>query len=329
MSILITGAAGFIGSHFAKKMLEQGETCILVDNFSGYYSPELKRLRVKEFLVKPFGVNVIDINLSDNNWMTNIDASQITHVFHLAAQPGVRVVYPESLNYLSSNILGFSSVLNWTLRNLIPNFVYASSSSVYQNSTTLPFKEDFVISMPNNIYARTKWMNEKIIESLIDQTSTQAIGLRFFSVYGPWGRPDMAYSKLLLAALDPQYVFRQNGNGSVRRDFTFIGDVIEIMEKIYSLTEDYPKILNIGGGCNVSINELTDVIQKLTGSSIKKVILENFQGDAAATLASNELTRKLFAKSEYTSIENGIKQTLNWLQKNGNLDILRNAINLK
>ncbi len=311
MTILITGAAGFIGSNLSHALIQLGKDVILVDRFSNYYSQDYKRLRVETLLD---GFKILDLDLADRESVfSNLKKKSIETIIHLGAQPGVRVKFPESTVYLRDNISAFSNVLELALMNGASKFLYASSSSVYQNSTLFPFTEKEELATPTNLYARSKWMNEKIAESFIGQ-DLQIMGLRFFSAYGPWGRPDMSYLRMISASISGHPYF-QNGDGSERRDFTFIDDIVKSLIKLLAHARYENSVVNIGGSQDRVMSELIQIIEASTGKPIKIVASPKSSQDLERTLADSERLNKLIGYVPSTSLEEGIGLTIEWAKK--------------
>ena len=224
MSILITGASGFIGAHLSRLLISQKKKVVLCDNFSDYYSVDLKKSRVSELLSSsPEFVAQIDL-LDRNAFKDLINKFQPTAIIHLAAQPGVRLSFNQYEIYLRNNILAFNNVLAACVEHEINNLVYASSSSVYDDSSDTAFNEKFTKLRPRSFYGLTKKWNEEAATHFSEKYGIRTRGLRFFTAYGPWGRPDMAYFRLMASALK-QHDFTLFGDGSVKRDFTFIDDL--------------------------------------------------------------------------------------------------------
>jgi len=314
--ILITGSAGFLGFHVARRFLENGSKVTLVDRFSDYYSTELKFLRAQH-LRDAFGIETLNIDLAKNDEVFQLRDKNFTHIVHLAGQPGVRVTQFNQLNYLNDNLSGFSNIIDLAVREKVPNFIYASSSSIYQNARHIPFSESETLEIPSNFYARTKYLDEKIAESF-NGAFLNVCGLRFFSVYGPWGRPDMAYFKLFQAAYS-QTEFKLNGTGNISRDFTYVDDVTNAITQLIDLQGNYPNVLNVGGGNTHSMNHLILTIQEITGHKINIVRKPTHSQDLQTTRADTslqDLTLGLFPK---TTLENGLNQFDTWIHSLNNI----------
>ena len=310
MKILVTGGAGFIGSSIVNRLLVMNYEVIAVDNFSQYYSNDLKRFRIK-LNEKYSNFRLFEYDINDPQLYKLLEKSSIDIVIHLAAQPGVRVQYPESLKYLDDNVSGFSQIFSWALKNEVKSFIYASSSSVYQKDTVSTFSETSVLDIPSNLYAKTKWINEQIAQEFIGKSSTKILGLRLFSVYGPWGRPDMAPLRLIASCLT-DYQFSLNGDGNTRRDFTFISDVTNLICELIRLEEFPEGILNIGAGNDHSINEMIGIIEKISGLKVKiKQSSENIK-EITKTKSNGDKLKKILGEFSYTPLQAGLSQTFHW-----------------
>jgi len=318
MTYLITGAAGFIGSKLAQVLIQEGNDVILVDRYSDYYSPDYKRLRVQNLIP---GRKILEIDLADRPSIEKcLGTKSIETIIHLAAQPGVRVTFPKSTVYLRDNISAFSNILEFALSNGVEKFFYASSSSVYQNARNYPFVESENLKIPDNIYAKSKWMNERFAESFLG-TNLKLLGLRFFSAYGPWGRPDMSYLRMISAAFSGQF-YSQNGDGSIRRDFTYIDDLVNSIIKLSEITKYDAAVVNIGGSYERQMSEAIQIIESLCGSPINLQSGPNLTSDLPRTLASPDLLENMIHYVPSTSLELGLEKTVAWARKYADNDHL-------
>jgi len=317
MKILITGSAGFIGYHLCKELLDEENTILGIDNLNNYYNPSLKINRLNQLkLYKNFKFEKIDI--SDREKITPIFKDfKPNKVVNLAAQAGVRYSLQNPYAYMDSNLVGFLNILELCRQNETEGFIYASSSSVYGENKKIPFSINDRVDKPISLYAASKKANELIAHSYSHLYGLHTTGLRFFTVYGPWGRPDMAYyifTKKILNG-EPISVFN---NGNMKRDFTFIDDIIlgtkAAIEKNYSF-----EIFNLGN--NKSVN-LLDFIKTIENKLNKKAII-NFQpmqsGDVKETCADiSELEEKLGFKPKIL-IDEGIQKFIKWYKSYYNL----------
>jgi UDP-glucuronate 4-epimerase len=316
--VLITGAAGFIGMHTSIRFLREGWDVVGLDNMNNYYSVGLKRDRLKEIageatkLVHNF--NVFEADLNSDVW-NELKSYEFEALIHLAAQAGVRYSLENPDAYLHSNILGFQKVLEFVERKNITRFVYASSSSVYGKDSVPPFDESQACDKPESYYAFTKRSNELMAYSYYKTKELASLGLRFFTVYGPWGRPDMA-PILFARSADLKSKIKVFNHGNQKRDFTYIDDITEGIFRLIS-NEDFVKdaqVVNIGHGAPTGLLEFIELIENEMGVTIQKEFVDEQKGDVQVTFAS---TRKLQALINYnpkTPLEEGIQRFIEWFK---------------
>lgn len=329
MKILVTGAAGFIGSAVCKKLTNEGHSVVGVDSYTDYYSVRLKRMRVAS-LLQDLNVQVFEWDLADLGATRKLfNQVQPDCVIHLSAQAGVRIPVHSYNKYTDSNLVGFSNVMQVTLENETPNFLYASSSSVYGNHAAIPYTEREKNLYPTSFYGATKLSNEILAGASLYGTETRSRGLRFFTVYGPWGRPDMMYFRILgnLLAGIPLELF---GDGSVRRDFTFVDDVTKsialLIEDLKDKEAGFSDVVNIGGGSPASILDLIKIAENLVGKKAAYSSLEKNKADVNQTMASTELLESLINWKPSISLENGMLKTVEWARRPEIESNLRNWI---
>jgi UDP-glucuronate 4-epimerase len=327
---LVTGASGFVGSHLSARLSMTGNTVIGIDNFSSYYSPQLKELRVSK-LLSPLGVEVRAIDLADlESFHTLVRKYKPETIIHLAAQPGVRTPLGKSYQYIQNNIVAFSNVLQTAIEERIPEFLYASSSSVYGNSLNIPYREDDLTIRPISIYGATKLANEVLTPAFISGSDTRARGMRFFTVYGPWGRPDMAYLRLINSVLNGTE-FQKFGGGEVRRDFTYIDDITSAIQKLSdelaTRPAGYSDVVNIGGGKPHSLNDLIEVISKQLASNPNLKEFESNPNDTSYTNADISRLMEYTNSIPEVDLENGVKATISWAMQKEIKDNLSQWIN--
>ena len=315
MKYLVTGAAGFIGSHLCHKLTTEGNEVIAIDNFSDYYDVNLKKLRV-ENLLTPLQLKVLSVDISDKNAINElIVSSKPEVVINLAAQAGVRLPTDQIHKYVNSNLVGFSNVLQSTVSNKIPYFLYASSSSVYGDQAAIPYTESEQNLHPNSFYGATKLANELLTPTLIKNSATIARGLRFFTVYGPWGRPDMAYFRMIANVVSGSE-FNFFGDGSVERDFTYIDDavnsVIELSKELEKRKPGYSDVVNLGGGRPLSMNYLLENINKISKAEVKFNRQSSNSNDAKKTMSDSKYIQSLIGSKPETKLEDGIDKTYQW-----------------
>lgn len=316
---LVTGAAGFIGFHVSLKLLENGGKVIGVDNFNPYYDVRIKRAR-HAILEKNPNYQGVEADISDLAAMQKIFAEhRPTKVCNLAAQAGVRYSLIDPFVYARSNVQGFTNILELCKRNGIARLVYASSSSVYGGNTKLPFSESDPVDTPISLYAATKRANELMAHTYSHLFGLQTVGLRFFTVYGPWGRPDMAMW-LFAKAISTDKPIQVFNNGDMQRDFTFIDDIVAGV--IASLdTENMPmfSIINIGNNNSEHLLKLISIVEDALGKKAKRELLPMQPGDVRATYADITLAKKLLGFEPTTKIEIGVPKFIEWFKAHQDL----------
>lgn len=315
MNFLVSGAAGFIGSNLCMKLAQQGHTVEGIDNLSDYYSPSLKESRVKLFLSSD-NIRFRKLDLKDRDKVQGLlSEKKFDSVIHLAAQPGVRLQKNLYWKYIENNIVAFENIISASINSNVDNFLYASSSSVYGNSQKKSFSENEQGLNPVSFYGATKLANEIFVPSIIRGSKTKARGLRFFTVYGPWGRPDMAYFRILANAISnsPFSIF---GDGKVLRDFTYVDDVVESIvdldKELRNRTSGFSDFVNIGGGQPCSLNDMISEIGSQISLPGNFETLEFNSNDVVSTNADPTYLRSLIGKIPSTSLHEGIEKTLEW-----------------
>ncbi len=330
MKTLVTGAAGFIGSHLCNLLSATGHEVLGVDSFRDYYSPDLKKQRVKS-LLSDSGILFKELDLLEyENLEQLIGNFRPDSIFHLAAQPGIRLPIAKSRRYAQDNLVAHTNLIQAAVMNEVPNFLYASSSSVYGNSTRIPFSEDDWDLNPVSLYGSTKLCVEKLTPHYVKNSNTRARGLRFFTVYGPWGRPDMAYFRLIASAIDGRK-FALYGDGSIKRDFTFINDItesiIQLDQELQKHEKGFSDLVNIGGGNPHSMTDLIETIEAQLQTRVQLDVQGSNPNDSKVTSASTEYLESLIGKREFTSVEEGIGKVISWSKENHIHKQLRNWIN--
>jgi UDP-glucuronate 4-epimerase len=327
MRILLTGAAGFIGAAVAEKLSQQGESIVAIDSFSDYYSRNLKEKRALN-LRKKYGLEVKYVELSDEDQVKNLFGEVNPEiVIHLAAQPGVRLPISDNYKYVRDNLIGFSNLASQSCISNVNSFLYASSSSVYGNSLAPELSENLENLVPISFYGATKLSNEILANSLMASSETKFRGLRFFTVYGPWGRPDMAYLKLINAGLS-NGKFRLFGDGTKKRDFTYIDDVvssvIELGNEALNRDLKFSDVVNIGGGRPVSMNGLIETVENSLKVKIEVNYEENAIGDVTNTMSDTTYLKSLIPIQSFIKLEEGIKRTVEWAMEMNNQNEYKN-----
>ena len=313
MKILVTGAAGFIGSHLSKKLIKVGNKVLGIDNFNTYYDVDLKYARLNK-LVNHKNFICKNIDLCDKPQLEEIfKNNNFDIVVNLAAQAGVRYSIKNPQSYLDSNLIGFMNILEAVRNYKIPHLIYASSSSVYGNSDNIPYSESQNINKPISLYAATKISNEAMAFSYSHLYNFSTTGLRFFTVYGPWGRPDMAYYLFTKNILEnkPINVF---ADGLLKRDFTYIDDIIDGMTLILNKTinKKRSEIFNIGNNKPIVVNDFIKTIEKSLNKKAKINFLPMQNGDVQQTYADLSKISKYVNFQPKTDIENGIFKFCDW-----------------
>ena len=331
MKVLVTGAAGFIGFHTSKALLDRGDQVVGLDNMSPYYDVNLKKARL-ELLRKRNGFNFVEADLADQAAIEELFANEKPdRVINLAAQAGVRYSLENPHSYVDSNIVGFLNILEGCRHNDVEHLVFASSSSVYGANTQMPFSIHHNIDHPLSLYAATKKSNELMAHSYAHLYRLPVTGLRFFTVYGPWGRPDMSlflFTKKILAG-EPIDVFN-HGNHS--RDFTYIDDIVEgvvrTLDRVATSNDDWDsdapdpgtsaapyRLYNIGNNSPVALMDFIDCLEKALGKEAEKNFLPLQPGDVPETYADIDDLGEAVGFRPDTPLEVGIQRFVEWYRE--------------
>jgi len=328
MSILITGSAGFIGSELCLQLLKLGKKIIGIDNHNDYYDPQFKEDRLKRYLNHP-NYTHLRVDLSNKKAIEKIFKNyQLHQVINLAAQAGVRYSIENPIAYIDSNIVGFINILEGCRHHKIKHLIYASSSSVYGSNTKMPFSENDSVNHPLSIYAASKKTNELMAHTYSHLYNLPTTGLRFFTVYGPWGRPDMALFKFTKAILEEKPIDVFN-HGKHTRDFTYISDIVEgIIKTIdnpatgninWNSNQPDPAtskapwcIYNIGNNKPINLMEYIDALEKTLEKKAKINFLPLQVGDVPDTNASIKNFKQKFNYNPSTSVINGVANFVTW-----------------
>ena len=309
MKVLITGVAGFIGMHCAKKLLARGDDVVGIDNLSPYYSVELKKDRLKQLPIRCH-----QIDLADAAALAGIfDKEKPDAVLNLAAQAGVRYSLENPAAYIQTNLVGFANLLECCRRHPPRHLVYASSSSVYGSNTQLPWSEDQNVDHPVSLYAATKKSNELMAHTYSHLFGLNTTGLRFFTVYGPWGRPDMSAMLFAHAIMEgkPIQVFNQ---GDMQRDFTYVDDIVEGTLRVLDRPARY-EVYNIGNHQPVQLLDYVALLERTLGKKAQIELRPMQPGDVKATYAD---TRKLHAAVGFapsTPLATGLERFAAWFRQ--------------
>ncbi len=327
--ILVTGAAGFIGFHTARRLLEAGRPVVGLDNLNAYYDPKLKDARLAELAKFNKSFRFVKLDLADRAGMAELfQRERFPYVVHLAAQAGVRYSLVDPHAYIDSNLVGFTNILEGCRHNGCQHLLYASSSSVYGANTHMPFSVHDNVDHPLSLYGASKKANELMAHTYSHLFRLPTTGLRFFTVYGPWGRPDMAmwlFAKAV-AAGEPIKLFN---HGNMRRDFTYVDDVVESVVRLIervpapdpNFSGDKPdpgtsmapwRVYNIGNNNPVDVLEVVRLIEAALGKKAKRELLPMQPGDVPATYADvDDLMREVDFKPK-TPIAEGIRHFIAW-----------------
>ena len=328
--ILVTGAAGFIGYHVARRLLESGRPVVGLDNLNNYYDPKLKDARLAELAKLP-GFQFVKLDLADRAGMAALFAEhRFAYVVHLAAQAGVRYSLIDPQAYVDSNLVGFTSILEGCRHNGCRHLLYASSSSVYGSNTHMPFSVHDNVDHPLSLYGASKKANELMAHSYAHLFKLPTTGLRFFTVYGPWGRPDMAmwiFAKAIMAG-EPITLFN---HGKMRRDFTYIDDIVESIVRLverppagnpnYSPDRPDPgsssapwRVYNIGNNNPVELLDVVDLLEKAIGKKAVREFAPMQPGDVPATYADIAALMREVDFKPSTPIADGIARFIEWFK---------------
>lgn len=312
MRIFITGIAGFIGLHVALFLKNRGHFVVGCDNFNAYYDSSLKRKRAE--MLKEKGVEVFEFDICNPSLLEKVTIDfQITHLIHLAAQAGVRYSLQHPESYVHSNLDGFVHVMELLRKHPNIRCVYASSSSVYGANSKIPFSEEDRTDVPCNLYAATKKSNELMAYAYHHMFGIFAIGLRYFTVYGPWGRPDMAYFSFTQAIMQRKPLLLYNG-GEMYRDFTYIDDIVKGTVAALEV-ESKCEVFNLGNETPEKIESLVFLLEKYTGKKAIQKRLPMQPGEVLTTYADISKSRRILGFSPQVSLEKGLEKFVSWYIK--------------
>jgi UDP-glucuronate 4-epimerase len=326
MKYLVTGAAGFIGSFVAKRLCEQGHDVVGLDNLNDYYDPNLKLARLKR--IEHLSLfRFIKMDLADRTAIADLfDKEKFDRVIHLAAQAGVRYSIENPMSYIDSNLVGTATILEGCRHNNVQHLVYASSSSVYGMNEKMPFSTDDAVDHPVSLYAATKKSNELMAHCYSHLYDLPTTGLRFFTVYGPWGRPDMA-PYLFTDAIFNDRKIKVFNNGKMKRDFTYIDDIVEGIIRIQDVvpardannTNTSPssskapyRVFNIGNNEPIALMTFIESIEKAAGKKAEKIYMPMQPGDVPATFADIDSLQNVVSFKPNTNIEFGMQNFVDW-----------------
>ena len=328
MKVLLTGAAGFIGMHCAERLLARGDTVVGIDNFNDYYEVSLKEARLAR-IAGHSNFSMHRISVEDREAMAALFASETpARVIHLAAQAGVRYSIENPHAYIDANIQGFMNILEGCRSNAVAHLVYASSSSVYGGNEQLPFSEHHSVDHPVSLYAATKKANELMAHTYSHLYELPTTGLRFFTVYGPWGRPDMAPIKFVRTILRGEAIDVYN-NGAMVRDFTYIDDIVEgvirVLDKVATPNPEFDpmspdpqssrapfRLFNIGNGNPTPLMDYIGALEEALGITAQKNMMPMQPGDVQATSADTSELSDWVGFAPNTDVRDGVKRFVDW-----------------
>ena len=314
MKVLVTGAAGFIGMHVAQRLLARGDAVVGVDNLNGYYDPQLKKDRLAQLAPQP-GFRFERLDLAEREAVEALfERERFDGIVHLAAQPGVRYSLVNPHAYIDSNIVGFMTVLEGCRHHRTGHLVYASSSSVYGGNTKMPYSERDNVDHPVSLYAATKKSNELMAHTYSHLFELPTTGLRFFTVYGPWGRPDMALFSFTKAIVEGRPIDVYN-HGEMVRDFTYVDDIAEgvvrVLDRAPQGRSPY-RVFNIGNSDPVPLMRYIEAIESALGVRARKNFLPMQKGEVLATFADVSELAQWTGFRPGTSVEEGVRRFVAW-----------------
>lgn len=330
MKFLVTGAAGFIGFHVSKRLLNDGHQVVGIDNINDYYDVKLKESRLEQLESPSFTFYKLD--LADRDGMSKLfETEQFERVIHLAAQAGVRYSLENPYAYADSNLTGYLNILEGCRHNKVQHLLYASSSFVYGLNRKMPFSTDDSVDHPVSLYAATKKANELMAHTYSHLYSIPTTGLRFFTVYGPWGRPDMALFKFTKAMLEGKSIDVYN-YGKMKRDFTYIDDIVEAIVRIqdvipqpdpeWTVEEGSPatssapyRVYNIGNSSPVELMDYINALEQALGLEAKKNMMPIQPGDVLNTSAETQALYETIGFKPETPVQQGVKNFVDWYKE--------------
>ncbi|HEI8276091.1 NAD-dependent epimerase [Escherichia coli] len=330
MKFLVTGAAGFIGFHVSKRLLNDGHQVVGIDNINDYYDVKLKESRLEK--LESLSFTFYKLDLADRDGIAKLfETEQFERVIHLAAQAGVRYSLENPYAYADSNLTGYLNILEGCRHNKVQHLLYASSSSVYGLNRKMPFSTDDSVDHPVSLYAATKKANELMAHTYSHLYSIPTTGLRFFTVYGPWGRPDMALFKFTKAMLEGKSIDVYN-YGKMKRDFTYIDDIVEAIVRIqdvipqpdpeWTVEEGSPatssapyRVYNIGNSSPVELMDYINALEQALGLEAKKNMMPIQPGDVLNTSAETQALYKTIGFKPETPVQQGVKNFVDWYKE--------------
>lgn len=321
MKCLITGSSGFIGYHVAKNLINSSNNVIGIDNHNDYYDVELKKSRLNQLLKLEGNFDFFNYDLNDNDKLKNLfENNEFDVVIHLAAQAGVRYSIENPKAYIKSNIDGFFNILDLSKDFKVPHLIFASSSSVYGNNSEESFSTSDFTDSPVSLYAASKKSNELMAHSYASLYQMKITGLRFFTVYGEWGRPDMAYYSFAQKIFKGEQINLFN-NGNLERDFTYISDIVDGINNVMKIMPNYfdkknyevPfELFNLGNNKPSKLRHFVQTIEKYCGKAAKLNFVEMQKGDVFRTAANLDKEKSIIKYNPVVDLDSGIKNFINW-----------------
>lgn len=311
MTYLVTGGAGFIGSHVAEQLLDRGDTVVIIDDFNDYYDPQIKRNNIKR--IQHDNLTTIEGDFRDANLVNQIFAEHgITHVAHLGARANVRASMEQTPLYMDVNLTGTMNLLEASKQHKIEQFALASTSSVYGKTTILPFVETDTADRPLASYPASKRAAEVLAYTYNHLNQMNVTVLRFFNVYGPAGRPDMMPIRLMHATQSGKEMTLFNG-GDISRDWTYIDDTVDGVVSALDTPLGY-EVINLGVGNPIKLTDFVEIIEEVSGKDINKISVETPASDPPITFCNNQKARDLLGFSPKVTVQEGLYKTWQWFR---------------
>lgn len=310
MHILITGGAGFIGSHLAEKLIQEKHQVTIIDNFDPFYDPIIKRKNIESLIGNP-NFNLLEVNICDNEKLNQIFPKDIDAIVHLAAKAGVRPSISDPISYQETNVVGTQNLLELSRKNNTKSFIFASSSSVYGVNKKVPWKESDRVLEPISPYASTKVSSELLGHVYSHLYGIRFLALRFFTVYGPRQRPDLAIHKFFRMILNNEPL-TMYGDGSTYRDYTYVDDIVDGICQAIKYEESNYEVINIGNSDTISLADLIYEIELVVDRKANKEVMPEQPGDVPKTYADITKAKELLGYNPSTDIKQGLQKFYEW-----------------
>lgn len=310
MHILITGGAGFIGSHLAEKLIQEKHQVTIIDNFDPFYDPIIKRKNIESLIGNP-NFNLLEVNICDNEKLNQLFPKDIDAIVHLAAKAGVRPSISDPISYQETNVVGTQNLLELSRKNNTKSFIFASSSSVYGVNKKVPWKESDRVLEPISPYASTKVSSELLGHVYSHLYGIRFLALRFFTVYGPRQRPDLAIHKFFRMILNNEPL-TMYGDGSTYRDYTYVDDIVDGICQAIKYEESNYEVINIGNSDTISLADLIYEIELVVDKKANKEVMPEQPGDVPKTYADITKAKELLGYNPSTDIKQGLQKFYEW-----------------